>query len=143
MTAQSNSSTKRQILVVDDNLEFFETLVDYLNDQTSYQIVHVKSGKLALDYLRTGHRSVVGVLSDIMMSGGDGIDLLAQIRQSPDFARLPLIFISGSDVSMFASLLKPYQYSAFVKKPADFNKLLLLIEHHFGKPSRQSGRVAA
>ncbi len=128
---------KKQIVLIEDNGDFADTLKEFIEDATPYQIVHFKAGSQALAYLEDRSNSVIGILSDLMMKDMDGIDFLARLRKNHVFGSKPLIFISGTEPMVFESLLRPYKYSAFVQKPVDFMKIISLIEQHFVQPAAQ------
>jgi response regulator RpfG family c-di-GMP phosphodiesterase len=75
----------------------------------------------------------------------DGIGFLAEIRRSPHFGSIPLIFISGTDHATFENLMKPYQYAAFVEKPVPLDRLVELMEENFVRPEveKEAGKKVA
>ncbi len=135
-----SSNSKPQILLVEDNLEFAETIKEFIDEFSKYKIVHYSSGKLALEYLNQKSSEVIGICSDLLMKDMDGIDFLAQIRKSKVYGNLPLIFISGASPMVFKSLLEPYDYSGFIEKPINYDKLVGMIEMTFPIPKNK--RVA-
>lgn len=63
----------------------------------SFEVFEASNGRAALDLIQ--QRIFDCVISDVRMSGGDGIELAQAIRQLPG-KKPPLIFITGfSDIS--------------------------------------------
>ncbi|MCE3010644.1 MAG: response regulator [Proteobacteria bacterium] len=123
--------SKKVIILVEDNVDFAETVKEFIEDATPYRVLHFMSGRSALAYLDERSSGVTGILSDLMMKDMDGIDFLSRIRKSSHFSHLPLIFISGTEPMVFQNLLKPHQFAAFLQKPIDFVKMVELIKNHF------------
>lgn len=120
--AQSETPTHRAatILIVDD----IETNLNLL-----YVVVHslghlpilAKNGKEALSLLQKHQPDLV--LLDILMPEMDGYQVLAAIRQSTQFRRLPVVVISA--ITEMDSIVKCIQLGAddYLTKP--FNKVIL------------------
>jgi CheY-like chemotaxis protein len=102
------------ILVVDDEmavLGLFETLLSQLGHKCSLSI----NGKHALDILEKQRFDLV--LSDIMMPGMDGINLLRHIRANPDLRHTKVVLMSDvlvkkPDVNPDKHVQKPYTLEA-------------------------------
>src|SRR6185295_17722673 len=78
------------VLVVDDQLEMAEMLADGLSDR-GYHAIAVASGEHALARLRQG--PVDALVTDLRMSGVDGLELLARSRRlAPD---LPVLVMTA------------------------------------------------
>ena len=108
------------ILIVDDmetNLNILCVLVHSLG----HLPVLAKSGKEALSALKKHSPDLV--LLDILMPDMNGYEVLATIRQSTRFRRLPVVVISA--ISEMESIIKCIQLGAddYLTKP--FNKVLL------------------
>lgn len=96
------------------------------------EIVHVKDGQEALDYLR-GDGAYVGrgnhvptlMLLDINMPRVNGIDVLREVKATPATAALPVIMLTTTDdprevqrcyeLGCSVYLTKPVQYPEFVE----------------------------
>jgi two-component system nitrate/nitrite response regulator NarL len=85
-----------RILLVDDERLLLASVTHGLRAQRPDWVVDTASnGVEALACLKSHPVDIL--VTDIMMPDMDGMTLLKQIRQDPDLARLPLIFISGLD----------------------------------------------
>ena len=84
-------SGRRRILVVDDQNAIREILCEFL-EMEHYRVETCASGEEALEAL--GSQKFHAVVSDIMMPGISGIDLMLHIREQ--YAGLPVILITGN-----------------------------------------------
>jgi DNA-binding NtrC family response regulator len=135
------------ILVVDDENDFLETLVNRLNKR-KLAAKGVTSGEAALDELKTRPYDVV--VLDIKMPGGmDGIETLREMKRLQPLVEVLLLTghasvetsIEGMQQGAFDYLLKPMRFDdlltklaqAFEKKAAYDKKI------HAAKGSLTSG----
>jgi CheY-like chemotaxis protein len=105
-----------RILLVDDNTVVRDMLVD-LVASLGYRADAAAGGEEALKLFDRGHYSVV--LTDLLMPGMSGWDVLAAVRQRD--ANMPVIIITGSPVVDDPRALQPGV--AVVKKPVDVTAL--------------------
>jgi CheY-like chemotaxis protein len=130
-TAMSNESMK--ILFAEDD-EGHATLVqrNLRRAGIAGEIIHVKDGQEALDYLHgkraapePGQQDAMIMLLDINMPRINGVDVLREVKRDPATAALPVIMLTTTDDSnevrrcyqlgCSAYLTKPVQYSEFVE----------------------------
>ena len=81
------------ILVVDDradNRDLVATMLRY----RGYRIVEAHDGEQALTHLRTNRSDLV--LTDILMPGMDGYELVREMRADPTTAQIPVIFYTAT-----------------------------------------------
>ena len=81
-----------RILLADDNADMRD-YVRRLLEQEGWDVVAAPDGRAALDAARS--QSFDLVLSDIMMPGLDGFELLRELRAGPATRSLPVIFLSA------------------------------------------------
>jgi CheY-like chemotaxis protein len=105
-----------RILLVDDNTVVRDMLVD-LVASLGYRADAAASGAEALELFDRGQYGMV--LTDLLMPGMNGWDLLAAVRQRD--ANMPVIVITGSPVGGDPRALQPGV--AVVKKPVDVTTL--------------------
>src|SRR4051794_29879842 len=109
--------TLGRILLVDDEGELRETLRGLLDSQR-FEVTDVPSGPEALARLRDGSFDLL--LTDLMMPGMDGLQLLREAHQvDPD---LPVIILTGQGTiqtaveamrqGAFDYVLKPFKTAA-------------------------------
>ena len=117
------------VLVVDDEVDFLETLVNRLNKR-KLEAVGVTSGEEALKMMDTRPFDVV--LLDIKMPGGiDGIETLREIKKRQPLTEVILLTghasvetsIEGMKLGAFDYLLKPIRFEELlIKMAAAFEK---------------------
>jgi signal transduction histidine kinase/DNA-binding response OmpR family regulator len=83
---------KKAILIVEDNADLLEFLRLIFSDD--YQALCARNGEEALELLKRDRRISL-VVSDIMMPGMDGKELLARMRAEERCAGLPFIFLTA------------------------------------------------
>jgi signal transduction histidine kinase len=113
-TTETSDSDKARILIVDDNADMRHYLERLLNK--FYVVDTAVNGIQALEKIDEHMPELV--ISDIMMPGMDGIELLHRIKQSPTTDSLPVIFLSarageeakieGYDIGADDYLIKPF-----------------------------------
>lgn len=84
--------TETIILIVDDNLDNLKLLSDMLS-KTGYKTRRAISGSLALQALEATKFDLI--LLDISMAEMDGYQVCQKLKSNPDFANIPVIFISA------------------------------------------------
>ena len=113
----------RSILIVDDDKLTCETLKRALSEE--YTVYSASNGQDALDIIEKGEPVDV-VLSDLMMTGLTGLDILGRINAIHDKPVVILITGQGTiDTAVQAMKLGAYDY---LVKPIHLDRLSLLIE---------------
>jgi DNA-binding NtrC family response regulator len=111
-----------RILVVDDEVDFTETLVNRLNKR-KLDAVGVTSGEEAINMMENRLFDVV-VLDVKMPEGMDGIETLREIKKRHPLVEVILLTghasvetsIEGMRLGAFDYLLKPIQFDDLLKK---------------------------
>lgn len=83
---------KHTILVVDDDPTNLQIVRDVL--QARYNLMLAVSGEMALKFI--ARRKPDLILMDLMMPGMDGKETVRRIRENPDDAGIPVVFLTGS-----------------------------------------------
>jgi PAS domain S-box-containing protein len=84
-------STETTVLVVDDNPDLRRYIADLLTP--FWRVVVVGDGKAALAAIRDEAPDLV--LTDVMMPNLDGFGLLRALREDPETATIPVVFLSA------------------------------------------------
>ncbi len=105
-----------KILLVDDNTVVRDMLVDLVGS-LGYRADSAASGAEALDLFDRGQYGMV--LTDLLMPGMSGWDVLAALRQRD--ARIPVIIVTGSPIVGDPRASQPGV--AVLKKPVDVRAL--------------------
>ncbi|WP_013322237.1 response regulator transcription factor [Gloeothece verrucosa] len=103
------------ILIADDDPGIRLAVKDYL-ELSGYSVVTAKNGQEALSLLETYHPHLL--VSDIKMPRTDGYELVAQVRQRPEFRLLPVVFLT--EKSTTHERIRGYQAGCDVYLPKPF-----------------------
>ena len=96
-----------------------------------YEVIEAASGEEALEYAQ-GHAGEIDLMiSDVVMPGMQGPDLLKQARQYLGAA--PVMFISGYAESEFSDLLEGEKNVSFLPKPIDIKTLAERVKQELQK----------
>ena len=132
--------TKPQILVVDDE-EDIRVLLRKLLVYDGYEVIEARTGKEAMDKLRTLRPSAI--LLDAMLPEIHGFDICATLKQSPAFQGTPIVVISAvyKGWEHARTVQETHGADAFVEKPFDIHYLRQLVARLVGKelPKNQLG----
>lgn len=133
-TSQMRGSCRKRILVIDDDIATLMLMKTYLSDQ--YEVGIVKSGKLALDYIR--EYSVDMLLVDVSMPVMNGFETLRAIRNLEEGINIPVIFITGSSERSVVLESICNGADAYLVKPVKRDDLLRKIEEIFNQQNNMS-----
>ncbi|PYR03185.1 MAG: response regulator [Acidobacteria bacterium] len=109
------------VLIVEDDADLREMMAQLLSLE-GFQAAAVANGSEALQYLHNGHIKPDVILLDLMMPVMDGWEFRRKQQADPAFADVPVIVLSALDQSRAADV----QAEAFLKKPLDFDRLLIV-----------------
>lgn len=125
-----------RILVAEDNPNDIELAMAAFDESGLIdQVDIVHNGIEALDYLFCRNKyaarepvSPAFVLLDIQMPGLDGIEVLKEIRNSPDIKNLPVVMLTSSNIE--SDVLNCYMLGAngYVVKPINFDDFVNTIK---------------
>lgn len=131
----------QRILIVDDqeaNLQVLGTMLG----QLGFDIVTATDGEQALG--RIAAQRVDLVLLDVLMPGIDGFEVCRRIREQPDLAHLPVIFLSSADDKEFVVRALGAGGVDYVTKPFHKAELASRVRTHLAlKAARDSLRQLA
>jgi len=112
------------VLIVDDEVEFLETLVKRLRKR-KLAVNGVTSGEAALEQLKQSPVDVV--VLDVKMPGMSGLDTLREIKKTYNLIEVIMltghanmeVAIQGMDIGAFDYLMKPIEIDELVYKIQD------------------------
>lgn len=122
-----------EVLLVEDNIDEAEMTMEALRDGRVRNRVHwVADGEDALRFLRRQGRHSSAprpdlVLLDLHLPRMSGHEVLTEIKQHPDFRRIPVVIMTCSDDEK--DILSAYDHHAncYVTKPMNMEKFLEVI----------------
>jgi two-component system response regulator HydG len=118
--------TNRRILVVDDNIDYCEGIIDFL-EMEGFDAVGVHDGFKALETIKEEEFDMV--LMDVRMPGMDGVETFQKLKDvSPE---TPTILMTAFAVeSRIREALRDGVFGAF-QKPVDNERLICSIKKSF------------
>lgn len=132
--AQMRGNRRKRILVIDDDIATLMLMKAYLEDD--YEVGVVKSGKLALDYIREYPTDML--LIDVAMPVMNGFDTLRAIRNLEEGINIPVIFITGSSDRSVVLESICSGADAYLVKPIKKNDLLEKIKDIFERQNNMT-----
>ena len=137
-SVEKEYKTRKKILVVDDYLPTRRLIIDALNQSSHYEISEAENGKDAIRLFDASDYDLV--ISDIMMPGMSGMDLLHKIREKNTAAAV--IMITGNPTTdLTVSAIKKGAVD-FITKPFDIDDLLYKVDIHLKQSEMLSGENA-
>jgi CheY-like chemotaxis protein len=117
----------KRILIVDDESGFTHLLRLTLESSGKFLVEEVNDGRKALEVARYFKPDIVFL--DVVMPEIDGGDVAKQFRANPEFAKLPIVFLTAivspqearhqSDIGGFPFLAKPVSVETIAKAVAE------------------------
>jgi len=122
------------LLVEDDKRDLELTLVALERSQLANEVVVVRDGALALEYLRregayadraAGNPAVI--LLDLKLPKVNGLEVLQVVRSTPELRSIPVVMLTSSQEE--SDVLKSYELgvNAYVVKPVEFKAFVTAI----------------
>jgi CheY-like chemotaxis protein len=114
------------VLIVDDDVRNVFALTSAL-EMHGMSVLYADNGREGIDLLREHGGAVDLVLMDVMMPDMDGNETTTQIRSTPGFDALPILFLTAK--AMPGDREKSLQSGAsdYITKPVDLDRLLTVM----------------
>jgi PAS domain S-box-containing protein len=125
----------RRILLVDDVAANRKLLADVL-ERTGFEVTESSDGREALDKVAASPPDLI--ILDTVMPVMGGIEVLRRLRQSKEYAPLPVIVVSADASEQNAHANLEAGASIFLEKPIDIDKLLRSIASLLGIKLQQA-----
>ncbi|MEB3280010.1 MAG: EAL domain-containing protein [Lyngbya sp.] len=124
---QSHSDfPKADILIVDDTPMNLRLLSTMLTEQ-GYEVRQAINGKMALTAVQSSPPSLI--LLDIMMPDIDGYQICSSLKDDPNTAEIPIIFLSALDDVL--DKIKAFKVGGadYITKPFEFEEILARVQN--------------
>lgn len=121
-----NSSHKKRIVVVEDDREIRLLYEEILRGE-GFEVLLASSGKEALDILENTERDPCLVLTDFMMPGMTGSELVKLLRENDCLLTIPVVMISARPLRE----IEDYGVE-FLKKPVDVDTIVEKVKKYCG-----------
>ncbi len=134
-TASATSIGERasyQLLVVDDE-PHVRAVTERSVQRLGHHVTSVSDIASAMTVIQSGV-AVDAIISDVMMPGGTGIDLVQQLRQAKH--PIPVLLVSGFSPETIDDMLSTHPSVAFLAKPWTLDALSEAIERLVSPPTR-------
>lgn len=125
MQHTNNTKSRGTILIVDDNPANLQTLSKELLSK-GYSVRAVPNGELALQSARTSKPELI--LLDILMPEMNGFEVCKILKDDPDLADVPVIFISALNETVDKVTGFRIGGVDYITKPFQFEEVLVRVE---------------
>lgn len=119
-----------EILLVDDSEADVRLTKEALKEAKVHNQIHVVyDGESALEFLRDpARRNPDLILLDLNLPGLDGREVLAEIKNDPELALIPVVVLTTSRAE--EDILKMYRLHAncYISKPVDLNQFIRVVQ---------------
>lgn len=126
-------TSEKLILLVDDEPSVLDATMTGLLDR-GFNVRTVEGGEAAIGAIRSLKPSIV--VSDLVMPGTNGFELLQQVRKQSEFSSIPFIFLTGVDDYYARKFGREIGGAAYITKPVDLDELEHLLNEKLGKPDQ-------
>jgi DNA-binding response OmpR family regulator len=123
----------KKVLLVEDTLHLAEEISDLLR-MAGYDVMFVKDGYSALGILKKFKPDLI--LTDLVMPGMDGAELIYQIRIREDYSHVPIVIFSAKAQEEDRYRGKLVGANEFISKPCKATELLSVINDLIGSRGR-------
>ncbi|MGD0580492.1 MAG: response regulator, partial [Bryobacteraceae bacterium] len=82
----------KKILLIEDDADLF-ALLKYNLEKEGFNLVGAQTGKGAVEFCRRERPDLI--ILDIMLPDSDGLDICKGIRNHPELAHIPVIFLTA------------------------------------------------
>jgi CheY-like chemotaxis protein/anti-sigma regulatory factor (Ser/Thr protein kinase) len=121
------SGPRRRLLIVDDTAANRFTLCQLLGD-LGFEVLEADKGEEALRL--ACEQSIDGVVTDLLMPGLDGVELIRRLRAIPALAQVPILVASASPLVEERDRCLAAGCNEFIGKPIETEILLARLQEY-------------
>ncbi|MDR1664641.1 MAG: response regulator [Clostridiales bacterium] len=118
---------QKKILVVDDSGITLRNVKGWLGEK--YNVILANSGTMAIKYLALNRPDLI--LLDYAMPVADGKQILGMIRSEPEFADIPIIFLTNRDDKESILSLQGFRIEGYLLKSMTPGQIIKCIDDFF------------
>jgi chemotaxis family two-component system sensor histidine kinase/response regulator PixL len=112
---EANHQSPNVVLIVDDAISLRQTLSLTLQ-RSGYQVIQAQNGVEALEQLQKNPHIQL-IISDLEMPHMNGFELLTNITQNPNLAKIPVVILSSRSAEKHRQLAQELGAKAYLTKP--------------------------
>ena len=127
-----NRLNDKIVLLVDDEPSILDATRSGLADR-GFNVRTVEGAEAALQVIRNLKPSIV--VSDLVMPGTNGFELLQKVRQCSELGPIPFVFLTGVDDYYARKFGKEIGGAAYITKPVDLDELEQILKEKLGDPT--------
>lgn len=143
MPVEENRKERKKILIVDDYLPTRRLILEALSQFSQYELSEAETGEEAFRLFQKNKYDLV--ISDIMMPGMSGMDLLSLIRKH-DVSTSVIIITGSPTVDLTVNAIKKGAVD-FITKPFDIDDLIYKVDIYLRNkellPEENTGKSVA
>ena len=130
----SSKARPANILLADDSRDDYDLMAETLKFQRmATKLYHVEDGEQCMNFLRqlgnySGAPKPDVILLDLNMPVMDGIEVLQEMSEDPQFKQIPVILLTSPDHYKDVSSKFSMVSSTFISKPVDVEKLNVAVK---------------
>ncbi len=121
----------KRILVVDDDPDI-RIMIKIMLEFKGYSVVTLERGETSEEMLMTGEFGLV--IMDMLLSGMNGVDICARIKQNKSISHIPIVMISAHPNARTTCL--EAGADDFIAKPFDMQEILTVIGKLMPSPGK-------
>ena len=125
---------KKQLLVVDDNPEYRQSLMDIFTE--GFDVLTATNGVEALKVLQNHQPALI--LLDVLMPEMDGFQTCLRIRQNPSFKYTPILFLTSKNDPSSEAFGLELGADDYILKPFDKEVLKIRVQKRLKEVSPQA-----
>ena len=127
-TVTATEPEKKRILVIDDDALMLNLINTELKGQ--YNVSTAINGKIGIKFLE--RKKVDLILLDYEMPGEDGAEVFAKLRNNPQTANIPVVFLTGIKESEKIRKVLAMKPQGYLLKPIECEQLVKSIQQIIG-----------
>jgi two-component system chemotaxis response regulator CheY len=136
------SDAKPVIVIAEDSPPNRKILAHLLN-KLGFDVIQCENGQQAWDELSKPEQQdkVLAIISDIMMPGMDGLQLLKNVRGEEKLKKVPFVLVTAVSERDYVTQAKELSVNGYLLKPITFQRVHDKLKELF--PDREFPKLAA
>jgi len=87
-----SAENKRKIIIIDDDIDFAES-IRMLLENDGYEVIHAENGAEGMDLTRKYGPDLI--ILDILMQKKDGLTTFGELKQAEELKNIPIIVLTS------------------------------------------------